>query len=433
MNIQFDNPIPASLEAERSLLGAILMDPSHFESICGRLNSKSFFHTPHRFIFEAMSSLHRKEFAVELPMLRQELKETQKLEAAGGTGYLMALTEKMPRRPSLESYIDILCEKETLRAVAEMAQSALSMTVEEGKPSQEVISALQGNLSEILDGDGKYDDPAIQEWIVEAMDRWEERNQELEGIGLSFGHKKLDQFTGGMRPGEVAVIGARSGVGKSTLMCQSLAENCRAGIPSHAFSLEMTRAQILYRLIALESKVPYLHIDRPWLANNYDKAKIRDYSQIIAEWPLYIHDRGDMHIDQIVGLARISIRKNGVRLICVDYAQNARSEGKDERTKVSYVSSSLTRMIKHEPAALMLFSQLRKVDREHYSKPPVMADLRETGQLENDAHVGILLHRGWDEAESKISDDAEIIVAKQRRGETGAIQSKFNRFIVAFE
>ena len=229
------------------------------------------------------------------------------------------------------------------------------------------------------------------------------------------------------------VVGARSGVGKSSLMIQSAVDNCRLGVPVHLFSLEMTRAQVVHRMLAIISGVPFKLVDKPHLASMEDMAHIRDASNEMAEWPLRIHDKSEMHIDQIVGLARLSIRRNGTRLVVVDYAQNIHADGRDERSKVTDSSRKLTRMIKHEPASLMLLSQLRKVDREHYSKPPVVADLRETGQLENDAHLVLLLHRGWDEENAQISSEAEILIPKQRRGDTGAIRALFSKRSVTFE
>jgi replicative DNA helicase len=181
------------------------------------------------------------------------------------------------------------------------------------------------------------------------------------------------------------------------------------------------------------SGVPYKKIRRPKLSTPDDARRIREAAAIVAEWPLRIHDKSELHISKIVALARLSIRRHGSQLIIVDYAQNVEADGKDERTKVSAVSSKLTAMIKHEKAHLMLLSQLRKVPREMYSHPPHVGDLRETGQLENDAHVVILLHRGWDEQNQCISHIGMGIIPKQRNGETGVVDFKFNPVTVEFE
>jgi replicative DNA helicase len=252
-------------------------------------------------------------------------------------------------------------------------------------------------------------------------------------MGLSYGIPALDAFTEGMKGGEVTVVGARSGVGKSVEMLQAARANCREGIPVHIFSLEMTRKQCLNILWAMESGVPFKKIRKPSRAMEDEVDAVKSAALRVAEWPLRIHDKTDMDLSQIAALARLSIRHNGTRIICVDYAQNVEAEGKDERAKVSKVSRTLTKLAKDEGNHLMLLSQLRKVPAEMYSKPPTVADLRETGQLENDAHIVLLFHRAWDEERARIADAAEILIPKQRSGDTGVIQANFNRHTMMFE
>ena len=433
MNITIDKPLPAAVEAERSLLGSILLEGDRLVEIRGQVHASVFSLEAHRLIYQAMCSLDDQRLGIDITTLVQELKDRKHREAVGGASYVASLTEGMPRKLNLDSYISIVCEKADLRSLARLAENTLVRSVDEGSTPTEIIGSIQGALEDILEGTQEHDDPLVSTYLLRVMNELEESRTRPTESGISFGLGSLDGFTGGMRSGEVVVVGARSGVGKSSLMVQAAVANCRAGIPVHLFSLEMTRAQVIHRILAILSGVPFKLVDNPNLASVTDMERIRDASNELAEWPLRIHDKSEMHIDQIVGLARLSIRRNGTRLVVVDYAQNVKSDGRDERTRVSDTSRSLTRMIKHEPASLMLLSQLRKVDREHYSKPPVIADLRETGQLENDAHLVLLLHRGWDEEQARIADVAEILVPKQRRGETGALAARFNRRSVTFE
>jgi replicative DNA helicase len=391
--------MPISVEAERTILGAMMLEEN-----C---------------VFEAQS------------VLSKELADTRERDAIGGVAYLASLTEGIPRRIAITDYLRVVREKSQLRQIMRLCESAL-VRASDSDDSSTVIGSIQDGLQRVLDC-GDVDDPLVAKYSVAALNRFHAERQLDRSPGLSYGIPSLDVFTGGMMPGEVAIVGARSGVGKTSLMCQAAAANCKAGIPVHLFSLEMTREQILRRLWAIVSDVPYKIISEPWRSNPDHVARVNDAAEIVSEWPLRIHDQSELSLSKIVGLARVSMRRYGTRFVAVDYAQEVDAEGRDERAKVMAVAKGLSRMVKHENASLMLLSQLVKMNRESYNKPPIVGDLIESGKLENVAHIVILLHRGWDEEASRISEDAEIIVPKQRRGETGVLPAVFNRKKVIFE
>lgn len=429
----YPNGLPVSQDAERSLLGGVMLDPDHIVALRSQIAAGDFALEQHRQIFRAMVALDDKQIPADMVTLRQQLMETKRLESVGGIAYLASLTEGMPRYASLDRYVEIIREKAALRSLAEMAQNVAAKVADGTFPSHDVIDAVQADLERIVDGSEDMLEPIIGRTIVSTFDALcKARHEDTRHDGVSFGLASLDDYTaGGMRNGEVTIVGARSGVGKSSLMCQTAVANARAGVPVHLFSLEMTRLQLEHRILAIESGVPFRHIDRS-IFDDHEEARMFSATQRIADWPLRIHDKSEMHISQIVGLAKLSIRRFGTRLVVVDYAQNVNADGKDERTRVGSVSQKLTNMIKHEPAALMLLSQLRKVEKKEYSKPPIILDLLETGKLEQNAHLVLLLHRGYDEEQARISDDAEIIVAKQRRGDTGPLGFRFSRKSVTF-
>jgi replicative DNA helicase len=433
-DIEFERGLPASVDAERSILGGILLSDELIDEARGALGEHDFALDSHRRLFRVMSELRDKEKAIDIITLYDELSKRNWIESIGGIAYIASLTEGMPRRISIGDYIHIVKEKSALRQLINLCSGAITEAADQGVEPTSIIGKIQDGMQDILNDD-ETDDPLVQSYTIPILDEFERaRHTQEEEMCLSYGLYNLNQATdGGMRHGEVTVVGARSGVGKSTLMMQAARDNCEKGIPVHLFSLEMTRKQILHRLWSMVSGVPYKKIRRPKLSLPDDARRVRDAASIVAEWPLRIHDKSELHISKIVALARLSIRRHGSQLIIVDYAQNVEADGKDERTKVSSVSSKLTAMIKHEKAHLMLLSQLRKVPREMYSHPPHVGDLRETGQLENDAHVVILLHRGWDEQNQCISHIGMAIIPKQRNGETGVVDFKFNPVTVEFE
>ena len=289
---------------------------------------------------------------------------------------------------------------------------------------------MQADVFDAMQERTHQDDPHVAAYTVAELN--DAMDYEASPMGMSYGHKTLDEFTMGMQPGEVTVLGARSGVGKSSEMCQAAHVNAKAGIPVDLFSLEMKRKVILPEAVGhrVRHTVPVdsEETSKPLRSQPGTGAALR-----IAEWPLRIHDDGELTLGQIAALARLSARRHGMKLFAVDYAQIVNTEGKDERTKVSSVSRTLTKLAKSENVHMMLLSQLRKIPAEQYGKPPHIGDLRETGQLENDAHTVILAHRGWDEESSYISFDAELIVPKQRNGATGAIKAKFDRDLLIFK
>lgn len=427
-----DQPRPTSIEAERTILGACLLDSKHVDSARRLLRPGDLSLDGHRRIFAAIGRLDDADKAVDLLTVTQALRDSKELDAAGSAAEISDLTTGIPRKLSIDDYVGIVKEKAKLRNIIELSNIAESSAYGQSDGSTAIISRIQDSLQAILD-DSDTDNLHVSAYSIAELDRFEQERRLTKNTGLPFGLPKLDAMTGGMRPGEVCLVGARSGVGKTSLACQVIATNCKIGIPCHYFSLEMTRAQILRRLWAIVSGVAYKRISDAWLANVDDTARIRDAAAEVAGWPLRIHDQSEMHLTQIVASARISIRRHGTQFVCVDYAQEVNADGKDQRTKTMAVAQGLTRMVKHEPATLMLLSQLVKGNRDSYNRPPIMSDLIESGKLENVAHVAILLHRGWDEEAGRITEDAEILVPKQRRGDTGTIKAKFNRRSVIFE
>ena len=180
------------------------------------------------------------------------------------------------------------------------------------------------------------------------------------------------------------------------------------------FSVEMSRNQILRRVLAAVGEVAFPRVRDPRSACESDMEALRQASSTVAKWQLHIIDDSSITIEKLAASARLAIRRDGVKLVCVDYAQMVAATGRDERLRVAAVSRGLTRLAKDEGVPVMLLSQLARADRANPNRRPTMNDLRESSQLENDAAAIVLLHREWDEREGRLSADAEIIAAKQR-------------------
>lgn len=421
--------VPADHRAERAILGAILIDQEAYYEAAAELAADDFHLDSHRRIFRLFESMASEQ--LDIVTVSSALSATGQTDAIGGLAYLSSLTEGLPRRLGIRPYCRQVREKSKLRQILSLGERYASLAADGESRSMDLVEGIQESLQSILGED--RDDSTVKSFTVGALDRFREERKGL-GSGISYGvGRALDEFTGGMRAGEVTVVGARSGVGKTALMCQAAAANARVQIPVALFSLEMTREQILRRLWSIESRVPYKRVTDPWLANVAETENVHDAAMRIAEWPLQIFDREDLTLAKILALARIAIRRRKVRFIAVDYAQEVDAPGRDERAKVMMVCRRLTQLVKHEDCSLMLLSQLTKIRREDYARAPVVGDLIESGKLENVAHLVLLLHRGWDEERRRLDERAELIVPKQRRGETGVLEAVFDRRTATFE
>jgi replicative DNA helicase len=423
-----DVTIPHSPDAEKAVIACIMLDGISGLEKCQRLRPEMLALDSHRRIFRTLSTMLEGGATIDYLGIADELRKTKELDSIGGLSYLIDLGN-VPRNFNLSQHVETIIEKWKLRTGMLICDRYASQFAE-GAPSDETLSLMQADVFDAMQERTDRDDPHVAAYTVAELN--DAMDYEASPMGMSYGHKALDEFTMGMQPGEVTVLGARSGVGKSSEMCQAAHVNAKAGIPVDLFSLEMKRKVILRKLWAIESGLPYRLIQRK-LLSPYDRSLMRAAALRIAEWPLRIHDDGELTLGQIAAMARLSARRHGMKLFAVDYAQIVNTEGKDERTKVSSVSRTLTKLAKAENVHLMLLSQLRKIPAEQYGKPPHIGDLRETGQLENDAHTVILAHRGWDEESSHVSFDAELIVPKQRNGATGAIKAKFDKDLLVFK
>lgn len=421
--------LPHSPHAEKAVLGCLILDGITAMERCHRLREDMLSLDSNRRIFRCLTRMIETGASIDYLSVSEELRKSHDLDSIGGLTIIADLGTDIPRNFDPSGHVETIIEKWKLRTGMLICDRYSSQFSEE-LPSDATLSMMQSDVFDAMQEMTDRDDPHVSAYTKAEID--EAMDYDSSSMGLSYGHAALDEFTQGMQDGEVTVLGARSGVGKSSEMCQAAAVNAKKGIPIELFSLEMKRRVILRRLWAIESGISFKLIQRK-LLNEFERRAVRSAALRVAEWPLRIHDDGELTLGQIAALARLSARRNGMKLFIVDYAQIVNAEGRDERAKVTLVSRTLTKLAKSENIHLMLLSQLRKVPSEMYSKPPHVGDLRETGQLENDAHTIILAHRGWDDDSSRISFDAELIVPKQRNGATGAIQAKFNPHTLIFD
>lgn len=428
VNIREITNYPQSEDAEKSVLGCLSLDGIEAVEACSRLREEMFSLDAHRKIYRTLVALIEEGIEPN-PIAIAERMGKESVASIGGSSYIFSLTEGLPRRLSVSGHVGMIIEKWKLRQGMRICERYNGQFSSEEK-ADVTLSLMQSEVFDAMQELSAQRDPRISALTVPALDTTLDYTRSA--MGMSYGHGRLNDFTMGMQPGEVTVIGARSKVGKSSLMIQAAWCNAKNGVPVSLFSLEMDELTVQQRLWALESGLSFNSIRRK-LLNLSEQRVLREAAYRVAETPIRIYADGDMTLSQIAATARLDARRNGMQMFAVDYAQIVNAEGNDEKTRVSSVSRTLTKVAKAERAHLMLLSQLRKMPLDQYNRPPHISDLAETRQMENDCHVCILAHRGWDEETSSISFEGELIIPAQRNGGTGAIQTRFNKHSLSFE
>jgi replicative DNA helicase len=337
----------ASTHAEKTILGAILLENSAFYEAAQDLRADEFYLDSHRRIYACISRLMNRGSAADITTVPEEFRATGELEAVGGFGYILDLEADVPRNLSIPSYVRLVKEKASLREMRALGEALMNTAEESGRTIDELLDRTEGRLLEIRAGHDRSLSKTTADEMGPLLKRmWEEKNRPGELLGLPSGIPGLDLMTRGYQPGEITIVGAKSGVGKTIFLIQSAIANGREGEPVLLFSLEMTRQQILRRILCAVSGVPFPRARDPRWATEQDMQLLTKAAVEIEKWPLHIVDSAGITIEKITAASRLAIRRHGVKLIGVDYCQIVNAPGRDERLRVAAISRGLTRLPK---------------------------------------------------------------------------------------
>lgn len=422
LDIDLSRGLPASAEAERSILGAILLDNRAFNEAAECLKPEDFSLDSHRRIYARMMDLTESARPVDLVLLVEELDRHRELEAVGDHAYVSSLLNGLPDRPSITHYVRIVKEKAQLRGLISAAQ----VTIARALDSERATEIAGGLLQTILDVEAQ----AQTNHALTGRDFMPEVLRELELqahsgglVGLPTGLDPLDVVTGGLRKGELIVIGALPGSGKTALACQMIAENAQSGNPVGVFSLEMSRWDLGKRFLSTVTSVTASKIRHPGHIKKEEWSVLATGAAEIAEWPVWFDDSGTISIPELLARARLFITRMKAKLIVVDYLQLVRADARDIRERVGKVADALRQLAKAERIPVVLLSQLRRP--QNVNDAPTIIDLKESGDIEAHAHVVLLLHVPTAEDGKPIGEDT-IIVAKNRNGAKGPVSVIFS-------
>lgn len=403
-------------EAERAILGAVLMDDKAFDEAAALgLDAMEFSLDSHRRIFQHMSVLAGSSRPIDLVTLIEQLATHNDLQPIGDVAYVSSLVEGVPDRPSVKHYVRIVKEKAAQRKLVSACNSTVGGLSEE-MSSGEGMAYLTDQMLQIQTGSDEAPAQRVMEFSERAYSAWlATANGDSDLIGLPTGVNALDQSTTGIREKELWLIGGRTGDGKTNLALQMIAANCARDTAVGMFSIEMPKEALLHRLWASEGQVDFNHVRFPRRLSSETKMRIERAMIDVAKWPLHIVDESGIPIPKLIAKAKLLIRRESVKLLVVDYVQQVTTSGKDERERITKVSKALMGLAKDTGVPIIALSQLARPRDGNENFRPTKFNLKESGSLENDAHVIVLIYRPVDERKMKTNED-ELIVEKQRNG-----------------
>ena len=438
-----ERAVPHNLEAERALLGSIILDNGALNLAVGTVGRDDFFSDSHRAIFSKMLELSEKSHLIDLVTLAEELSKEGLLEKLGGAAYLATLTDGVPvgNYSLVGEYCRIVKEKSLLRRLINASNNVIARCFEGVDEPEVLIDLAQSELFEIAGEkvrSGFFRPHEIVKSSFGTLDALADRGQRITGVETGF--EELDSMLSGLQPSELIVLAARPSLGKTALALNIAAHAAQKGRVVGVFSLEMSKESLLMRLLCSEARIDS-HKLRTGFASQQDWEKMAKALGRLAEAPLFIEDTPALSVLQIRAKARRLKAERGLDLLVVDYLQLATGHGRFEnRTQeVSFISRSLKGIAKELNIPVLALSQLSRAPEQHGAGRPELWHLRESGSIEQDADVVMFIYRERrrddeeDGQDPRAGVETKLIVGKQRNGPTGDVILVFLKPYVRFE
>ncbi len=431
---------PHSVEAEQAVLGGLMLDSNAWDAVADIIAAGDFYRRDHRLIFEAIVDVAEIRGSCDAVTISEHLERKGRLEEIGGLAYLGTIARDTPSAANVRAYAEIIRERSILRQlVAAGGEIAAAATDSRGRAATDLVDEAERRVFEIAErgSRGKSGFIAIKDVLPQTIDRLDMLHQTPGEIrGVPSGFTQLDRKTTGFQPGDLVVIAGRPSMGKTTLAV-NIAENAAIakGVPSAIFSMEMSAEQLTLRLIASLGRVNQTHL-RTGNFSEEDWSRIQGAMAQLSVAPLYVDETPALTPTEVRARARRLKRERGLGLIVVDYLQLMQVSGTKENraTEISEISRSLKALAKELQVPVIALSQLNRAVEQRTDKKPVMSDLRESGAIEQDSDVILLIYREevYDPNTTR-RGVADIIIAKQRNGPIGEVQLTFLGEYTRFE
>ncbi|NNL78027.1 MAG: replicative DNA helicase [Desulfobacterales bacterium] len=430
---------PQNIEAEESIISAILIDNNTLLDVIEILAPQDFYRTAHQKIYAAITDLFDKAEPVDLVTLANKLKEKGQLEEIGSASYLARLVDTVPLAVNAQYYAKIVHDKASLRRLIEKANAIVKRCFEQRGNADDVMDFAEAAVFEISEKKSRQAFYPLSKIILGNIETLEENQGNRSLVtGVPTGYSRLDNLTSGFQNSDLIILAARPSMGK-TALALNIARNAAVdtGIPVAIFSLEMSKEQLSLRMLCSEARIDSSRL-RGGFFSMEDWQRLTDAAGILSESPIYIDDSPTMSAMEIRAKARRLKMDKNIGLIIIDYLQLMQGRASAERRdlEISEISRSLKALAKELDLPVLALSQLNRMLEQRTDKRPRLSDLRESGALEQDADVVAFIYR--DEVYNKEEDNpnkgiAEILLSKQRNGPTGDVFLTFLNTYTRFE
>src|SRR2546430_10244086 len=432
---------PHNLEAERSVLGAILLHNDAFNLAAEVIDSADFFRDAHRRIFDKMVKLVERGDAIDLVTLKEELGRSGDLDEVGGPAYITALVDGVPRSMNVEHYARIIKEKATLRSLIFSANKIVATAYEAEEDADVILDQAEHAIFAIADDkvrDGFVSLKHLAQSSLDTIERLHSRKELITGVPTGF--TDLDELTSGLQPSDLVIVAARPSMGKTSLVL-NMAQHVgtKTDLSVGIFSLEMSKEQLFLRMLTGEARID-AHRLRGGFLGERDWGRLSQAIGTLSEAKIFIDDTPSIGVLEMRAKCRRLAAEHGLHMVVVDYIQLMQGRGRFEnRTlELASISRSLKGLAKEMRVPIVLLSQLSRAPESRSDHRPQLSDLRESRALDQDADVVVFIYREdmYADRSQPAADNegvAELIVAKQRNGPTGIVKLAFIREYTRFE
>lgn len=434
--------LPSHIEAEQAVLGSIFLDPKLIIDVMDRLNVEDFFDQKHRHIYQAMIHVFDEDLSVDYTSVISKLDQLNETARSGGVEYVLSLSEHVPSTRGVDSYISLVLDASLKREIISVTSEITNVGFKESMSANEYVTMAEERIFAVSQKRNTSEFTKIEEVLKEVRQKLEQEKNRGGITGLKTGFSNIDKITNGLQPEELIILAARPSMGKSALalnLAVNIAKRNKGGKAGVAiFSLEMSNDQLASRMLSLEADIDGYRLRSADL-DSKDWANLHAGNQILSSLNIAFDDSAAVSVSDIRAKCRKLSQENKLDFIVIDYLQLIKGEsrgGANRQEEVARISRSLKQMARELKVPVLALSQLSRAVETRDDKRPVLADLRESGSIEQDADIVMFLYREdyYTRDQEKHTGDVELIVAKNRQGQSGVklnfkFEPPYSRFI----